>query len=242
MSYAARNPGPGTARPAYLRPGKLDDGLAVVDRPTAADIPAGQESAAARAGSARRVARLAIWALPAYAAVYGTATLGAGGSEPSYLRADDAVGVVMGIIAGWLGLVAALALAALLAPVRGHTSAIAGFASVVAGAAVLLPIAGASVDSPAVWPSVRYLQWTALALIGLGWQLLGWAVFRSRLFNRVDGVLLMLAGPLLVAGAVTFGPLRTVGALLLLAAGMGIAWTADRVTTSARQARARAPA
>ncbi|HEY3010168.1 MAG TPA: hypothetical protein VGJ63_19190 [Micromonosporaceae bacterium] len=241
MSYAARNPGSGAARPAHVRRGTLDDGLAVVDGPTPADGPAGPASVAAWVPSARRVARLAVWALPAYAAVYGAATLGSDAAGPTYLRADDAVDVVIGIISGWLGLVAAVALVALLAPVRGHRYAFAGLASVLAGAAVLLPIAGVSADSPTIGSSVRLLQWTALALVGLGWLLLGCAVARSGLFNRVDGVLLMLAGPLLLAGAASFGPLQTVGALLLLAAGMGIAWTADRVAL-APPARAAATA
>jgi Amt family ammonium transporter len=67
------------------------------------------------------------------------------------------------------------------------------------------------------------------AVMGAGWLLLGWAVFRSRLVNPADGVLLMLAAVSIGAGSYAVRPLPTVGALLLLAAGMGIAWTGNRL-------------
>jgi hypothetical protein len=69
----------------------------------------------------------------------------------------------------------------------------------------------------------------AVAVVGLGWLLLGWAVFRSKLVNPADGVLLMLAAVSIGAGSYAVRPLPTVGALLLLAAGMGIAWTGNRL-------------
>jgi Amt family ammonium transporter len=67
------------------------------------------------------------------------------------------------------------------------------------------------------------------AVLGLGWLLLGWAVFRCKLVNPADGVLLMLAAVSVGAGSYASRPLPTVGALLLLAAGMGIAWTGNRL-------------
>ncbi len=67
------------------------------------------------------------------------------------------------------------------------------------------------------------------AVLGAGWLLLGWAVFRSKLVNPADGVLLMLAAVSIGAGSYAIKPLPTVGALLLLAAGMGIAWTGNRL-------------
>ncbi len=70
---------------------------------------------------------------------------------------------------------------------------------------------------------------TACAISGAGVLLLGWAVFRSKLVNPADGVLLMLAAVALGAGSYAVKPLPTVGALLLLAAGMGLAWTGGRL-------------
>jgi Amt family ammonium transporter len=59
--------------------------------------------------------------------------------------------------------------------------------------------------------------------------LLGWAVFRSKLVNPADGVLLMLAATAIGATPFTKEPLPTVGALLLLAGGTGLAWTSSRL-------------
>jgi Amt family ammonium transporter len=72
----------------------------------------------------------------------------------------------------------------------------------------------------------------AAATTGAGWLLLGWAVFRSKLVNPGDGVLLMLAALSIGAGSYAIKPLPTVGALLLLAAGMGLAWTGSRLIPS----------
>jgi hypothetical protein len=66
-------------------------------------------------------------------------------------------------------------------------------------------------------------------VLGTGLLLLGWAVFRSKLVNPADGVLLMLAAGSIGAGSYAVRPLPTVGALLLLAAGMGLAWTGSRL-------------
>jgi Amt family ammonium transporter len=54
-------------------------------------------------------------------------------------------------------------------------------------------------------------------------------VYRSRLVNPADGILLMLAAVAVGVGSYAVKPLPTVGALLLLAAGMGIAWTGNRL-------------
>jgi Amt family ammonium transporter len=64
---------------------------------------------------------------------------------------------------------------------------------------------------------------------GAGWLLLGWAVFRSRLVNPADGSCSCSPRCPIGAGSYAVKPLPTVGALLLLAAGMGIAWTGNRL-------------
>jgi hypothetical protein len=234
MTYAAGKARSGTARTSYARYAKVDDGLSVLGGASVADGPAVPVSTAAWARSVRRFARAAIWALPAYALAYGAVTLGpAANTGPApYLRADGPIELIVGLAAGWLGLVAAVALAGLLAAVRSRRSAAAGLVAVLAGAALLLPIAGLSGDARLAGVPVQWLHWTALALVGAGWLLLGWAVTRSRLFNRGDGVLVMLSAPLLAGGAGYYSPLRTIGALLLLAAGIGIAWTAGRLVTT----------
>jgi hypothetical protein len=69
----------------------------------------------------------------------------------------------------------------------------------------------------------------AVVISASGLLLLGWAVFRSKLVNPADGVLLMLAAIAIGAGTTLAQPVPTVGALLLLAAGMGLAWTGGRL-------------
>ncbi|HEY7272486.1 MAG TPA: hypothetical protein VH502_07100 [Actinoplanes sp.] len=175
--------------------------------------------------SVRRYARLGLWALPVGAALYGWTTLGIA-TPPGPL--------VVRLVAGWLATIAMIALAGLLAGSRTRGIAAAGLLVGLAGLVLLLPVAalppGVAPDGMPV--TARYVHTLALiaaAVSGAGWLLLGWAVFRSGLVNPADGVLLMLAAVSMGAGSPAVKPLPTVGALLLLAAGMGIAWTGNRL-------------
>ena len=175
--------------------------------------------------SVRRYARLALWALPAGAALYGWNTLGIT-TPPGP--------VAVRLAADWLATVAMIALAGLLAGSRARRPAVAGLLVGLAGLVLLLPIAalppGVAPDGlPVAAADVRTLALVAAGVSGAGWLLLGWAVFRSGLVNPADGVLLMLAAVSIGAGSYAVKPLPTVGALLLLAAGMGIAWTGNRL-------------
>jgi Amt family ammonium transporter len=173
--------------------------------------------------SVRRYARLGLWALPAGAALYGWTTLGiAAPPGPLTIR----------LVAGWLATVAMIALAGLLAGSRTRGIATAGLLVGLAGLVLLLPVAALPPGVAPYGMPVRYVHMLALiaaAVAGAGWLLLGWAVFRSGLINPADGVLLMLAAVSIGAGSYAVRPLPTVGALLLLAAGMGIAWTGNRL-------------
>ncbi|MBU2665940.1 hypothetical protein KOI35_20725 [Actinoplanes bogorensis] len=175
--------------------------------------------------SVRRYARTALWALPAAALLYGWTTLGID-TPPGPL-------LVM-LAANWLSIIAMIALAGLLAGTRTRRSAVAGLLLGLAGFALTLPLAAlpagtAAAGSPLTADQLSLVEVVATAAIGAGWVLLGWAVFRSRLVNPADGVLLMLAAAAIGAGAHAQRPLPTVGALLLLAAGTGLAWTGGRL-------------
>jgi Amt family ammonium transporter len=175
--------------------------------------------------SVRRYARVALWALPAGALLLGWNTLGVA-TPPGPL--------VVRLAAGWLCTIAMIALAGLLAGSRTRRSALAGLLVGLAGSVMLLPLAalpaGVGPDgSPLPAGGVHTAALAAAAVMGAGWLLLGWAVFRSGLVNPADGVLLMLAAVSIGAGSYAVRPLPTVGALLLLAAGMGIAWTGSRL-------------
>ena len=175
--------------------------------------------------SVRRYARLALWALPAAALLHGWTTLGI----------DTPPGPLLVTVVGdWLSAVAMIALAGLLAGARTRRSALLGLLIGLAGFVLALPLAAlppgtAAAGSPLTAEQLSLVGVTATAAVGVGWVLLGWAVFRSRLVNPADGVLLMLAAVAIGAGAHAQRPLPTVGALLLLAAGTGLAWTGSRL-------------
>ncbi|GIE35962.1 hypothetical protein Ait01nite_090070 [Actinoplanes italicus] len=175
--------------------------------------------------SVRRYARLALWALPASAVLYGWLTLGAHGL-PGPLG--------IGLLAGWLALIALIALAGLLAGSRTRRCALAGLLVTLAGAVLLVGMTGLSEDTvlanaPLAAGHIDDLYTGAVVISASGLLLLGWAVFRSKLVNPADGVLLMLAALAIGAGTTMAQPVPTVGALLLLAAGMGLAWTGGRL-------------
>ena len=172
----------------------------------------------------RRYARNALWALPLGAVFRGVSTLTA---PPGPLPVR--------LIADWLLLVAMIALAGLLAGSRARRATLAGLLVGLAGSLLQLPLAAlpagvAPAGSALSGGQVRAAALVAAAVAGAGWLLLGWAVFRARLVNPADGVLLMLAAVCSGAGGyAVVRPLPTVGALLLLAAGMGLAWTGNRL-------------
>lgn len=175
--------------------------------------------------SVRRYARVALWALPLAAVLYGWATLGVH-IPPGLLLVE--------LVAGWLSTVSMIALAALLAGSRTRRVAVAGLLTGLAGSTLLLPLAAlpagvAAEGSPVPAGHLPTVALVASAVTGAGWLLLGWAVFRSKLVNPADGVLLMLAAVSIGAGSYAIKPLPTVGALVLLAAGMGLAWTGGRL-------------
>lgn len=208
-----------SGRPLRVAPAWVGAAQAALDNPS---LPV-QE--AVWIWSVRRYARAALWALPAGAILYGWSTLGVN-TPPGPLPVQ--------LAAGWFTTVAMIGLAGLLAGTRVHRTAIAGLLISLAGAILWLPLtslpAGAALDSAGLPAAhVHHASMVAAGVLGLGWLLLGWAVFRSKLVNPADGILLMLAALSIGAGSFAVKPLPTVGALLLLAAGMGLAWTGSRL-------------
>jgi Amt family ammonium transporter len=178
--------------------------------------------------SVRRYARLALWALPVAAVLYGWVTLGVD-SPPGPLA--------VGLVAGWLATISLIALAGLLAGSRTRRCALGGLLVALAGATLLLPLAALPEDAvvesaPLVAGRIPAFLGTAGLITSIGLLMLGWAVFRSKLVNPADGVLLMLAAVTIGSGTSVAPPVPTVGALLLLAAGMGLAWTGGRLMPS----------
>ncbi|HEX8631501.1 MAG TPA: hypothetical protein VF755_25360 [Catenuloplanes sp.] len=205
--------------PAWVGAPRPGPGTALFDRAT---VPARE---AAWMWSMRRFARTAIWTLPVAALAYGWTTLGVA----------DRPGPLAVRLAGiWLALVAQVALTALLAGTATRRAAVAGLLTALAAAVVLLPLAAlAPGAAPAGVPlnpaDLSLAIAVATGVQGLSWLLTGWAIFRSGLLNPADGILLMLAAAVIGAGAFAVNPLPTVGALLMLAAGTGVAVTGGRL-------------
>ena len=201
------------------------------------------------------LARRAMWTLPVYALGRMWLALVAepdpAGDPPawaarvtgdSYQRAH----LVVGLAGELLVLVAVVALAALVAG-RSRVLAVggllAGFAAAVlalprwTATGIVAPVLGRAVSGgePA---AVRWYEQVlartdpaataAVGLLGLAFLLLGVAAWRSRTVGRAEGLLLVVAGPLLAAAAWYEPVLTPLGALPLLAAGLAIAWSAGR--------------
>jgi hypothetical protein len=225
MSFVDQHAGTGRARrplrvaPAWVGAARPPVGTTVLD---AGLLPVRE---AVWIWSVRRYARNALWALPLGALLYGWCTLGVP-TPPGPL--------IVNLAAAWFATIAMVALTGLLAGSRTRRIAVLGMLVGLAGTVLLMPLAalppGAAPDgSSLATGQIHAAALVAAVLTGTGWLLLGWAVFRSHLINPADGVLLMLAAVTIGAGTFAVKPLPTVGALLLLAAGMGIAWTGNRL-------------
>lgn len=217
--------------PRRLRKGDLGLG-AVILSPDPVPAPA---TNASWAWSMRRFARGMLVALPLHALVFGLVTLGpfnggfAGRGLTTYLDDGQWLRMVGWLGAVWLGLMALAAIAALLAATRSRRSAAAGLMLGVAASVLLLPVAALPGDTEIGVLHARELAFAGAVGHSLAWVLTGWAVARSGLMAVGDGVLLMAAGPLLGVAGLVFGPLQTIGALLTLAAGLGMMWHSGRV-------------
>jgi hypothetical protein len=182
-------------------------------------------SDAAWAATLRRFGRYAVWALPAY----GLAQFVSGVFDPS--RLDGAIAVA---VAAWLGPVGMVALTALLAGMRGRG------VPKIALVALLLGLAAGGLWYASTGESA-YRDRLALAggaALTLAWVLYGVAVIATRVLPRADGALLLIAAPLLGLGGTYHHRLPAIGALLLLAGGLGLARTASRLLPGHNRGRA----
>jgi hypothetical protein len=98
----------------------------------------------------------------------------------------------------------------------------------VAAVALTLPFAALPGDTPVGILDARALAVTGAVVHSAAWAVTGWAVARSGALAVGDGVVLIAAAPMLGIGGLMIGPLQTIGALLALAAGLGMVWRAGR--------------
>lgn len=187
------------------------------------------------AWSMRRLGRAMLGAVPLYAVVFGLVTLGPfhgedlrGRDLATYLAEGQWLRLTGWLGAVWLGLMAMAAITALLAATRSRRSAAAGLMLGVAAAALTLPFAALPEDARVGVVDARTLVLIGAAVHSAAWAVTGWAVARCRALAASDGVVLIVAAPMLGIAGLLVGPLQTVGALLALAAGLGIVWRAGR--------------
>jgi hypothetical protein len=192
----------------------------------------------------RGVLRAGVWAVPGAAgalAVTAIWTAPRPGHPPN--GATPGVWLIVTVVGLILAVLGVLSLTGLLAPTRGRRWALASLMALVVGTVLVAPALGvvglgyAAADqagSAAAFQAslaggvvLRWLGLGGLALLALGWSLLGVAVAASRLFTRSDAILVLLA-VLLAIPAVRVEPLLVLAAITLLAAGLGLAWTATR--------------
>jgi hypothetical protein len=202
----------------------------------------------------RRFARDAVWALPvgaiclALTGIWGwpTPTREPSGQSPGTWLVVTLLGLV-------LGLVGVLGLAALLSPTAARPWALAAVVGMLAGTVLVAPVLGVvALARPSVSRATDHLgpiltahlearffdnavsRWLAvggLALLAAGWLALGCAVLACRVLNRFDGAVVLLSVALAVLGAyLSWQFLTVLAAMGLLAAGLGLAWTAARLT------------
>jgi hypothetical protein len=247
MTNATRHtrPAGSTVRSAPVRVvSRTDAGVAVVAAAAPERSPIGPVTNATWAWSVRRFARALMWTLPGYAVAYGAVTLGRwdGLAPLPYLENGRVFHLVGWVVAMWLGLMALVALAGLLAAARSRRTAAIGLMVALTGTVLWLPFAALPGDTPVYSLDAHTLSLAGGAVYSAGWLLAGWSVLHSGLFSKSDGLLLMVAAPMLGVAGLVVGPLQTVGAIFVLAAGIGMSWTAGRLVPSVHSGRAAATA
>lgn len=74
-------------------------------------------------------------------------------------------------------------------------------------------------------------------LLTAGWISLGVGIMRTSGMNRADGPLLMISAPLIFLGGMFAHVIPTMGSFLLVAAGLGIAFTVNRISVAGDMTR-----
>lgn len=202
---------------------RTDAGVAVLAAAGPDGAGGAQVSNGGWARSLRRFTRAASWLLPVYGLLLGLSTVGEvrPGGPASYVAHQQPMRLIGWALALCAGLIALLAVAGLHAASSARRFAAWGLVAGVVGAGLMLPFAMLPRNMTVGWLPVEAPKLFGATLYSLGWLLVGWAALRSRILSAVDAVLLMVAAPMLGIVGLLVGPLPTVGALLVLAAGIG---------------------
>jgi hypothetical protein len=254
VDYVALAPEPSYLNAAYTRPEQIDpypyrdlslfDGLPVSHRQLVAD-----RALRIWARALRRFARAAVWALPLGA--IGVA-LGAAGGWPTPAAptsGNPGTWLILTIAGLTLVVIGVVGLASLMAPTAGGPWAAGAVVAMVAGSLLLAPVLGlvalvrpagprladgaaAHLEAQVMQAaSARWLGVSGLALIAVAGLALGCGILATRVLNRGDGWLVLIAVALAVVSAYAgWQFLLVLSGMALLAAALGLAWTASRLT------------
>jgi hypothetical protein len=206
------------------------------------------------AATFRRFGRFAAWFLPAgvialaVASIWGWPTPA---NEPT--GASPGTWLVVTLAGLGLWLFGVIGMTALFAATPGRPWSVAAMVSTLVAMVLLLPVVGVvGLARPAVTRTARSiggdaardlearfldgsvarsLAFGGLVLLGVGVLALGLALLASEVMNRLDGWL-MGAGVAVaaIAGFVSWDFLLALAAMVFLAATLGVAWTASRLT------------
>jgi hypothetical protein len=209
-------------------------------------------------GRVLRFARSLTWALPTGA--LGFALTGMWGvPDPAADRAGQSPGtwLVITLFSLVLALVGGVALTALLAATTGRRWAVVAILLMLSGTVFIVPVLGligvarpgvlgvASRIGPEVAAELedrlfdgavtRWLLVGGLLLLALGWLSLGCAVLVTGPLNRTDGFLVQLAVIVAAVGAyLSWQFLFVIAAMVMVAGGLGLAWSAWRIGPDGR--------
>ncbi|REG01831.1 drug/metabolite transporter (DMT)-like permease [Asanoa ferruginea] len=202
--------------------------------------PDGPVTNARWAALVRAVSRRLTWTLPAAGVIAAAASIGAmvRGGPAHYLTGAEPFRLFAWVTSVWLGVVAMACLVGLLAAVRSRGTAFTGLMLGILGGVSMLMFAAVPPATPLWGLSAKTLALTCGGIYSAGWMAMGWAVFRSRMFSRGDGLLLVLCGPMVGFAGLWMSPFHTAGALLMIAAGLGIAWKSNSTLRAVRAGRA----
>ncbi|MDG4826721.1 hypothetical protein O7635_33140 [Asanoa sp. WMMD1127] len=202
--------------------------------------PDGPVTNARWAALVRSATRRMIWTLPAAGVIAGAASIGAmvRGGPAYYLNGAEPFRLIMWVTSVWFGMIAMICLVGILAAVRVRATALTGLMLGLLGGISMLMFAAVPPATPIWGLSAKTLTLSCGALYSAGWVAMGWAVFRSRMFSRGDGLMLMLCGPMIGFAGLWLSPFHTAGALLMIAAGLGIAWKSGSTLRAVRAGRA----
>ncbi len=205
----------------------------------------------------RQFGRSAVWAIPAAAICFAVVGVWGWPDADAVGRAGRSLNTWLVImLAGlWLALVGAIGLATLLAATPGRRWSLASVILLLSGTILLGPVLGLAavarpevarlraadqiageaaenLDGGLVDSSLgRWLAVGGLVLVAFGWFALGCGVLGSGVLNRVDGFLVLIAVVMGVAAAyLAWEFLLVVASMIAMAAGLGIGWTASRIT------------